>query len=60
VAFLNDRSQGGALDLDSVEAFWIARVREFFAAKPFVLRVDLSNGVQSGPPIGVQKGPPWR
>jgi hypothetical protein len=40
VAFLNDRSQGSELDLDSVEAFWIARVREFFAAKPFVLRVD--------------------
>jgi hypothetical protein len=21
---------------------------------------SMSNGVQSGPPIGVQKGPPWR
>jgi hypothetical protein len=47
VAFLNGRSQADALDLDAVEAFWVARVREFFAAKPFVLRVDPTLGLRT-------------
>lgn len=42
VALLNRLHAEGALDLDAVEAFWIARVRAFFAAKPFVLRLDPS------------------
>ena len=29
-----------ATDWDEVEAFWIARVREYFAGKPFKLRID--------------------
>lgn len=36
--FLN--SYKGDIDLDLVELFWIGRVREFFAGKPFKLRVD--------------------
>lgn len=41
VAFLNAQfAADHSLDLDVVEGFWIARVREFFAAKPFVMRVD--------------------
>lgn len=34
-----------ALDLDAVEAFWIARVLGFFAGKPFSLRPDPSLGL---------------
>jgi hypothetical protein len=47
VAFLNSQAETGALDLDAVEAFWIARVRAFFAAKPFVLRVDPTLGLRT-------------
>lgn len=47
VAFLNGQAGAGELDLDAVEAFWIARVREFFAAKPFVLRVDPQLGMRT-------------
>jgi len=47
VAFLNSQAEAGTLDLDAVEAFWIARVRAFFAAKPFVLRVDPTLGLRT-------------
>jgi hypothetical protein len=47
VAFLNGRHEMGDLDLDEVEGFWIARVRDFFAAKPFVLRVDPTLGLRA-------------
>lgn len=47
VAFLNARSAEGTFDLDAVEKFWIARVREFFAAKPFVLRIDPTLSLRS-------------
>lgn len=40
VSFLNMLHVHGELDLEAVEAFWIARVREFFNAKPFSLRKD--------------------
>jgi hypothetical protein len=40
VAFPNARHEIGDLDLDGAEGSWIARFREFFAAKPLVLRVD--------------------
>jgi hypothetical protein len=48
VAFLNalyDANNG--VDLDAVETFWIARVREFFAAKPFTLRLDPTLSVRA-------------
>ena len=35
VSFLNKLAESGAVDLDVVEGFWIARVHEFFSAKPF-------------------------
>jgi hypothetical protein len=47
VTFLNALGAEGALDLDEVEAFWIARVREFFAAKPFALRIDPTLSVRA-------------
>lgn len=42
VGFLNDlaATAQGPLDIDAIEAFWIACVHEFFAAKPFKLKRD--------------------
>lgn len=40
VEFLNLMHQQGKLNLDAAEQFWIDRVKEFFAAKPFVLTLD--------------------
>ncbi|OSM06807.1 DUF4928 family protein [Magnetofaba australis] len=44
VQFLNSLP---APDLDAVEAFWIARVREFFAGKPFKLRMDPAQSLRA-------------
>lgn len=46
VAFLNALHAKGAADLDAIEAFWIARVHEFFAAKPFKIRLDASRSLR--------------
>jgi len=46
VAFLNERQREGGVDLDAVEGFWIERVHEFFAAKPFKLRMDTSKSLR--------------
>lgn len=47
VAFLNDLGSAGPVDLDAVEAFWIARVHEFFSAKPFRIRLDASRSLRT-------------
>ncbi len=49
VDFLNAlaRKTGPAPDLDLIERFWIARVQAFFAAKPFLLRMDGSLGLRA-------------
>ncbi|MBR4737204.1 MAG: DUF4928 family protein [Rhodocyclaceae bacterium] len=47
VAFLNALAKAESLDLDVVEAFWIGRVHEFFAAKPFRIRLDASRGLRA-------------
>lgn len=47
VAFLNDQATLYALDLDAVEAFWIARVQAFFSAKPFKIRLDASRSLRT-------------
>ncbi|OYV46669.1 MAG: DUF4928 domain-containing protein, partial [Burkholderiales bacterium 21-58-4] len=47
VAFLNGLAEAGAIDLDSVEAFWIERVHEFFSAKPFKIRLDASRSLRT-------------
>jgi len=47
VAFLNGLVAQGAVDLDAVEAFWIARVHEFFSAKPFKIRLDTSRSLRT-------------
>jgi len=47
VTFLNDLATQGKVDLDAVEAFWMARVHAFFAAKPFKLRLDASRSLRT-------------
>lgn len=45
-ALLNSLHERGLADLDAVEGFWVRRVQEFFAAKPFRLRLDASRGLR--------------
>lgn len=45
VAFLNALT--GKVDLDSIEAFWIERVHEFFAGKPFKIKLDASRSLRT-------------
>lgn len=44
-AFLNEL--GDTADLDSVETYWIERVKEFFAARPFRIRLDASRSLRT-------------
>ena len=47
VAFLNELKRKGRVDLNAVEKFWIARVHEFFAGKPFKIRLDPSRSLRT-------------
>ncbi|MBS4153312.1 DUF4928 family protein [Cobetia sp. MC34] len=47
VDFLNKQAGQREIDLDIVEKFWIARVHDFFAAKPFKLRLDTSRSLRT-------------
>lgn len=47
VALLNELHEQGTVDLDAIEAFWIARAQEFFAAKPFKIRLDTSRSLRA-------------
>lgn len=47
VAFLNDLHTDGIDSLEEIEAWWIERVKEHFAAKPFRLRFDAAKGFQA-------------
>ncbi len=47
VVFLNERATVTKLDLDAVESFWIERVNEFFAGKPFGIKMDPSRGLRA-------------
>lgn len=46
VGFLNRLNADGPVDLDAIERFWIDRVQEFFAAKPFKIRLDASRSLR--------------
>ena len=46
VAFLNVLSQKGNVDLEAIEAFWIDRVHEFFAGRPFKIKLDASRSLR--------------
>ncbi len=45
VKFLNDLSETAPIDLEQVELWWVDRVKEFFAGKPFRIRIDPSNSL---------------
>lgn len=47
VCFLNRLAEQGPFDLNAVEEFWIERVRQYFAAKPFRVRLDASQSVRA-------------
>ena len=47
VGFLNDLNRKGKVDLEAIEAFWIERVHEFFAGKPFKIRLDASRSLRN-------------
>jgi hypothetical protein len=47
VAFLNKVRRHGEVDLDVVEKFWIDRAQEFFAGKPFKIKLDASKGLRA-------------
>jgi len=44
--FLNCLHHDGNVDLQAVESWWVARVREFFAAQPFVLNMDPNRSIR--------------
>jgi hypothetical protein len=47
VALLNDLHAQGIADLDEIEAFWIERVYEYFAGKPFRIALDASKSLRN-------------
>lgn len=47
VAFLNHEAEQGTVDLDYIESFWIERVHEFFAGKPFKIKLDASRSLRN-------------
>lgn len=47
VAFLNTLSTHGKVDFDAIEEFWIDRVRDFFAGKPFKIKLDASRSLRT-------------
>jgi hypothetical protein len=46
-AFLNDLNAKGLINLEQVEDFWIKKVKIFFSAKPFRVKLDNSNSLRS-------------
>jgi len=47
VGFLNALNGKGKVDLDAIEGFWIERVHEFFAGKPFKIKLDASRSLRA-------------
>jgi hypothetical protein len=47
VAFLNGLEAKAKVDLDAIEAFWIDRVHQFFAGKPFKIKLDASRSLRT-------------
>lgn len=47
VKFLNSLASESSFVLEDVEEFWIKRVEEFFAGKPFKLKLDSSLGIRA-------------
>ena len=47
VAFLNCLNRKATIDLEAIEAFWIDRVHQFFAGKPFKIKLDASRSLRT-------------
>lgn len=47
VALLNELDGDGLADLDAIEEFWIQRVHDFFAGKPFKIRLDAARSLRN-------------
>ena len=47
ILFLNSLFSDGILDLKEIEHWWIQRINDHFAAKPFKLKVDASKSLRS-------------
>lgn len=47
VEFLNALKDEGILDLLTLNGFWLDKVREFFASRPFELKLDPSLGLKA-------------
>ncbi len=47
VSFLNGLHESGSVDFDAIEVFWIEKVHEFFAAKPFKISLDVSQSLRA-------------
>ncbi len=47
VAFLNELHQNGIAVLPKIEAWWVERITEYFAAQPLVLKLDASKSLQA-------------
>jgi hypothetical protein len=47
VVFLNNLHKEGIADLEIIEAWWAARVNDFFSAQPFTLRYDTSKSLRA-------------
>lgn len=47
VALLNDFHSRQIADLDAIEKFWIDRVNDFFAGKPFTIKLDAARGLRA-------------
>lgn len=46
VEFLNHLHELGIADTSAIENWWVERVKDFFAAQPFVLRYDMSKSLR--------------
>lgn len=46
-SFLNGLHKGGAVDLPSIEKWWVVRVQDYFSGKPFTLKFDPSKSLRS-------------
>lgn len=47
IDFLNALHAKGAVDAAAIEAWWVARVNDFFNSKPFTLRYDVSKSLRA-------------
>lgn len=47
VQFLNELHKEKTLDFPKIEKWWVARVNEFFAGKPFKFKIDSSKSIRS-------------